>query len=116
MLSSVATSRCQKDTTFSKRLIHNGEQAEGRTEMVRTFSPFFAVRSGNLATGERTRRRRLFARTWSAPRQRQGCLAGALRVLYGAAHTCTVQSMEPEAMRLPSGDHATAKTAVACPR
>ena len=33
-----------------------------------------------------------------------------------ASHTCTVRSILPEAMRLPSGDHATASTALACPR
>src|SRR6266571_1535453 len=53
-------------------------------------------------------------------------LVGAVVALAGtgsshsaASHTCTVLSQLPEAMRLPSGDHATAytpDTALECPR
>jgi hypothetical protein len=57
-------------------------------------------------------------RAWLGGGNREGLNrvpATASHVLYVASHTCTVQSMEPEAMRLPSGDHATPYTSRVCP-
>jgi len=42
--------------------------------------------------------------------------SGPYRVIQHAHHTCTVLSLLAEAMRVPSGDHATAYTQPACPR
>jgi len=44
------------------------------------------------------------------------CLKPRQSVCYPAAHTCTVPSAPPEAMRVPSGDQATASTAAVWPR